>query len=1011
MLLSTSRTILLLSLMVLSPFVQAQVTPSWVNQVKSKPTALLDPSYEYKNLEQIGDVVYKNGQVYSCGRFSGARGFFGSITKYADTSKLYSFWDSTKAQFFTPFISCTDNQGNYLWVKTLTNNQSLTNGVTMSMVAVRLCSDPDGNIYVSGSSIYGDSVKYDGQLIFTDELGYTNSFSYLLKVSPSGQLLWSKFWVQSENGQSSGEAEILVGLYHFNNKIHVHNVSPGLKFNGNFYPFGPTKNGTIRFRTDGTFDGAGPLVTPMDDGGELITSSYNPKSGNFMMAENLIRNPNVISPAFSYYSQLHVYDSTLALKRFFKIRATEGTDTAQITNVASVVEDQEGNIIGTGYATGGGGADIWDLVVNNHKMRIGYFPSPNQYNALKFMFRISKDGCLQWVRMINETHDNGLLVLPNGSIAALATPTGICDCGPFVAAPSMGVDSTSVFYYDVNGIQTGQSPQINLDYTIYSPWSQAYFGSFNSFSRMSPTPDGFVGSYGRGFFRFQYPTYPPAGIDSVASISANGPLELCQGNSVTLTASNGTSYEWTPGSATTQSITVTQAGTYQVKIGLPGGCYGYTSVIVKVNAAPSVNAGPNRQAVMNTGNLQLAGTPAGGTWSGSGISPTGSFSTIVSPGTYGVRYDVTSGSCTASDSTFILILPMISEGVQSPVASVQGGTYSGPQNVTLSSATTGAQIYYTTSGNVPKVGTGFTKLYTGPVAIIQNTTLKAIAMKDGEKDSPLMTQVYTIQNPGIAGTPVISPANGTFSSIQLVTITSSTPGADIYFTTNGNLPLIGTPNSFTRKYTTPFAVSQTTTIKAIAIKDGILNSAYSQATLTFATPAVTQPVQFSPAPGLHAGPVSVTMSSATPEAAIYYTTNGNVPRTDIPNFFTRLYSSPLNLSVSTSIRAVAVKSGLASSSVALAVYTIGGGFREATDIESMEVYPNPTTGNVQVQLPASETDGILTVINLQGKELQRMELRKAEKETTLSLESYPAGLYRIQLRNASGLQSLTVMKQ
>ncbi|HOY96297.1 MAG TPA: T9SS type A sorting domain-containing protein, partial [Catalimonadaceae bacterium] len=82
-----------------------------------------------------------------------------------------------------------------------------------------------------------------------------------------------------------------------------------------------------------------------------------------------------------------------------------------------------------------------------------------------------------------------------------------------------------------------------------------------------------------------------------------------------------------------------------------------------------------------------------------------------------------------------------------------------------------------------------------------------------------------------------------------------------------------------------------------------------------------------------------------------------------------------------------------------------------TDIESMEVYPNPTTGNIQVQLPASETEGILTVINLQGKELQRMELRKAEKETTLSLESYPAGLYRIQLRNASGLQSLTVMKQ
>jgi hypothetical protein len=704
-------------------------------------------------------------------------------------------------------------------------------------------------------------------------------------------------------------------------------------------------------------------------------------------------------------ARIQVFDSTLALVKNFPVYGVNSQSDTVIIVLESAVEDLDGNItcmakLNMLFPQPG----ECGLSVNGTFLSVAQLFStfPQTY----ILFRINKNGCIQWANQIQSIHSNGLVLFPNGSLAAMRTPD------PFLNTNgSLEVDSTSIVYYDQNGRVTGGSQSILLDKTLMFSWNTGFFGSPEAFSRMSPTPDGFVGSYGRGFFRFQYPTYPPAGIDSVASISANGPLELCQGNSVTLTASNGTSYEWTPGSATTQSITVSQAGTYQVKIGLPGGCYGYTSVRVKVNAAPSVNAGPDKQAVVNTGNLQLTGTPSGGTWSGNGISSTGSFSTTLSPGTYGVRYDVTSGSCTASDSAFILILPLVSEGVQSPVASVQGGTYSGPQNVTLSSTTAGAQIYYTTSGNVPKVGTGFTKLYTGPVAIIQNTTLKAVAIKTGEKESSLMTQMYTIQNPGIAGTPVISPTNGTFSSLQLVTISSSTADADIYYTTNGNLPLIGTPNSFTRKYSAPFAVSQTTTIRAIAIKDGILNSAYAQATLTFTAPAVTQPVQFSPAPGLHAGPVSVTMSSATPEAAIYYTTNGNMPRTDIPNFFTRLYSSPLNLSVSTSIRAVAVKSGLASSSVALAVYTVGGGFREATDIESMEVYPNPTTGNIQIQLPASETDGILTVINLQGKVLQRMELRKDEKETSLSLESYPAGLYRIQLRNGNGLQSLTVMKQ
>ncbi|HPI11012.1 MAG TPA: chitobiase/beta-hexosaminidase C-terminal domain-containing protein [Catalimonadaceae bacterium] len=1009
-------------MMVLSPFVHAQITPSWVNQVQSTPAPEMTTS-SYGNIPRVCDVLYSGNNIYSCGMFNGVKSNFGSLVVHSDTNRPNRMYNSTdfRNDYLNGFVASADMQGNYQWVKMISYSNidypdsllvspSSNNYWPLANTAYRICKGEAGNIYVTGSVI-ADSVFWDKQLIYTPprvfvpntpvSFPYVNH--YLIKISPSGQLLWSRFW-------KSGEGSAIINAFATNGKIVVHELTGGLDYQGiTFGGSSGIQGWTIRFNPDGSFDGAG-LLNPDPFSNTYLTSSFHsPLTKNAVVLKSL--NAWSSGPLADNFekkgARIQVFDSTLALVKNFPVYGVNSQSDTVIIVLESAVEDLDGNI--TCMAKLNMFLPISSecgVLVNGTFARVAIVYPPFASETY-ILFRLNKDGCIQWANQIQSIHSNGLVHFPNGSLAAIRTPD------PFLVNldGSKQVDSTSIVYYDQNGRITGGSQSILMDKTLMFSWNTSFAGSPEAFSRMSPTPDGFVGSYGRGFFRFQYPTYPPAGIDSVASISANGPLELCQGNSVTLTASNGTSYEWTPGSATTQSITVTQAGTYQVKIGLPGGCYGYTSVIVKVNAAPSVNAGPNRQAVMNTGNLQLAGTPAGGTWSGSGISPTGSFSTIVSPGTYGVRYDVTSGSCTASDSTFILILPMISEGVQSPVASVQGGTYSGPQNVTLSSATTGAQIYYTTSGNVPKVGTGFTKLYTGPVAIIQNTTLKAIAMKDGEKDSPLMTQVYTIQNPGIAGTPVISPANGTFSSIQLVTITSSTPGADIYFTTNGNLPLIGTPNSFTRKYTTPFAVSQTTTIKAIAIKDGILNSAYSQATLTFATPAVTQPVQFSPAPGLHAGPVSVTMSSATPEAAIYYTTNGNVPRTDIPNFFTRLYSSPLNLSVSTSIRAVAVKSGLASSSVALAVYTIGGGFREATDIESMEVYPNPTTGNVQVQLPASETDGILTVINLQGKELQRMELRKAEKETTLSLESYPAGLYRIQLRNASGLQSLTVMKQ
>ena len=69
-----------------------------------------------------------------------------------------------------------------------------------------------------------------------------------------------------------------------------------------------------------------------------------------------------------------------------------------------------------------------------------------------------------------------------------------------------------------------------------------------------------------------------------ATISANGPLTFNQGGSVTLTASSGSSYLWSPGNQTTQSIVVTAGGSYTVKVTNSSGCSKISSpVIVTVN--------------------------------------------------------------------------------------------------------------------------------------------------------------------------------------------------------------------------------------------------------------------------------------------------------------------------------------------------------------------------------------------------------------------------------------------
>lgn len=79
-----------------------------------------------------------------------------------------------------------------------------------------------------------------------------------------------------------------------------------------------------------------------------------------------------------------------------------------------------------------------------------------------------------------------------------------------------------------------------------------------------------------------------------------------------------------------------------------------------------------------------------------------------------------------------------------PIATPSSSSVSSGTNVTLSTQTENANIYYTLDGSTPDENS---TLYTSPITITQDTTIKAIAIKTGYTNSDILTSAYTIALP------------------------------------------------------------------------------------------------------------------------------------------------------------------------------------------------------------------------------------------------------------------------
>jgi polygalacturonase len=128
----------------------------------------------------------------------------------------------------------------------------------------------------------------------------------------------------------------------------------------------------------------------------------------------------------------------------------------------------------------------------------------------------------------------------------------------------------------------------------------------------------------------------------------------------------------------------------------------------------------------------------------------------------------------------------------------------------------GADVYYTTDGTNP---TKSSKKYVKAFEQINPVDIKAIAFKENKTSG---TAILALKRLAVLA-PRIFPVDQFFNEKIKVELTSNTKGADNYYTTDGT-----TPDKTSSKYKSPITIQETSNLRAIAIKEGLIPSEISE---------------------------------------------------------------------------------------------------------------------------------------------------------------------------------------
>jgi phosphodiesterase/alkaline phosphatase D-like protein len=332
------------------------------------------------------------------------------------------------------------------------------------------------------------------------------------------------------------------------------------------------------------------------------------------------------------------------------------------------------------------------------------------------------------------------------------------------------------------------------------------------------------------------------------SVSVNS-AAVCSGGSATLTASpsGGTSpytYSWSNG-ATTQSISVSTAGTYSVTVTDSKSATASGSGTLTVNPPPTVSV--NSAAVCSGGSATLTASPSGGTspytysWNTGATTQSISVST---GGTYSVTVTDSKG-CTGSGSGSLTVnLP--------PAVTVNSLSVCGSISGTLTATAVGGSTPYSYSWNTGATTQSIT---------VSTAGTYSVTVTDSKGCTGSGSGVFTV-NPK----PILVCSGDSLTSTKLTATTSvaSTPSTGVSYAWSGTgLVSGGTTASATWNQPGSKTVVVTNTLT------GCKDSCVSQVTQSL-TPPPSAPVLSTPATGATNQPTSLTLSWNASSGATTY---------------------------------------------------------------------------------------------------------------------------------------------